>query len=147
MPHVGNVIIEDDVEIGANTCVDRAKFGSTVIGKGTKIDNLCQIAHNCRIGQQCVIAALVGLAGSVTVGDFVQIGGMAGIADHLEIGAGARIGANSGVISDIPPGETWMGYPADKAQAVLRQWAAIRKLPDQARRARQSASPGQREVQ
>lgn len=136
--HIGNVVIEDEVEIGANTCVDRGKFGSTIIGAGTKIDNLCQIGHNCRIGRCCVIAGQTGLAGSVTVGDGVQMGGRAGAADHLHIGKGAKIGANSVATRDIPDGAVWLGYPADNAQSVLRQWAAIRKLPDLFRRLKES---------
>lgn len=129
VPQIGTVILEDAVEIGANSCVDRAKFGSTVIGAGTKIDNLVQIGHNCRIGRACVIAGLSGIAGSTTIGDGVVIGGAVGIGDHLRIGDGARIGAKSGVTKDIPPGETWLGYPADPAREKLRQWATIRKLP------------------
>ncbi len=134
IPHVGNVIIEDGVEIGANSCVDRGKFGSTRIGAGTKIDNLCQIGHNCRIGRCCLIAALSGMAGSVVMGDGVQVGGKVGIADHLKIGNGAKIGAQSGVTRDIPAGASWLGYPADSSQSALRQWAAVRKLPDLLRR-------------
>jgi UDP-3-O-[3-hydroxymyristoyl] glucosamine N-acyltransferase len=127
---IGNVIIEDHVEIGACTCVDRAKFGATVIGAGTKIDNLCQVGHNTRIGRMCLIAGLTGIAGSVTIGDGVVIAGAVGIADHLRIGDGARIGAFSGVIRDIPAGHTVLGYPADESGSALRQWAAIRRLPD-----------------
>lgn len=136
IPHLGNVVLEDGVEIGANTCVDRAKFGSTVVGAGTKIDNLCQIAHNCRIGRMTVIAGLTGLAGSVRVGDGVQIGGGCGIADHRVIGDGARLAAKSGVIDDVPPGASWGGYPAQDFRAELRAVAAVRKLPEWSRKLR-----------
>ncbi len=129
VPHIGNVVIEDQVEIGANSCVDRGKFGSTVIGAGTKIDNLCQIGHNVRIGRSCVVAAQTGLSGSVVVGDGVLIGGRGGASDHVSIGAGARLGGNSVAFKDVPPGATWVGFPADDANAVKRQWASLRKLP------------------
>jgi UDP-3-O-[3-hydroxymyristoyl] glucosamine N-acyltransferase len=129
IPHIGTVVIEDGVEIGAGSCVDRAKFGSTVIGAGTKIDNLVQIAHNCRIGPGSVIAGLTAVAGSVTIGQGVVIAGCVGISDHVRIGDGARIGGGSGVTRDIPAGETWLGYPAFPAGETLRQWATIRKLP------------------
>lgn len=128
IPHLGGVIVEDDVEIGANTCVDRGKFGDTVIGAGTKIDNLVQIAHNCRIGRSCVIAGLAGLAGSVTVGDGVQIGAQAGLTEHLTVGDGARIGAQAGVMRDVPAGASVVGSPAVDAREAFRQVAALRKL-------------------
>ncbi|HRP63915.1 MAG TPA: UDP-3-O-(3-hydroxymyristoyl)glucosamine N-acyltransferase [Phycisphaerales bacterium] len=135
MPHIGNVIIEDDVEIGSNSCVDRGKFRATVIGAGTKIDNLVQIAHNCVIGRSCVIAGLNGLAGSVTVGDWVQIGAQSGIAEGLTIGTGAKIGARSGVMRDVPPGVTVIGViPAEEGRQVLRQAVSLRKLPELIRR-------------
>lgn len=129
-PHIGTVSVEDDVEIGANSCIDRGKFGTTVIGRGTKIDNLCQIGHNCRIGRNCVIAGLSGFSGSVIIGNDVKIGGAVRIAEHITVGDGASLGGGSGVIHDIGPGETHLGYPADLAGKTLRQWAAIRKLPD-----------------
>jgi len=134
IPHIGNVIIEDGVEIGANTCVDRGKFGSTVVGAGTKIDNLCQVAHNCRIGRCCVIAGCVGISGSVIIGDGVQIGGAVGIADHLSVGSGARLGGMAFITRNVPAGQVCLGHPADEAQAVLRQWASVRKLPALLRR-------------
>jgi UDP-3-O-[3-hydroxymyristoyl] glucosamine N-acyltransferase len=130
VPQIGTVVIEDDCEIGAGTCIDRAKFGATVIGTGTKIDNLVQIGHNCRIGRDCVIAALSGLAGSVTLGDGVQVAGAVGIADHVSVGAGARIGAHSGVMRDIPAGMVALGSPAEDMKRTLRQIAAVRKLPE-----------------
>lgn len=129
VPHLGAVQVHDDVEIGANTCVDRAKFGFTVIGAGTKIDNLCQIAHNVRIGRCCVVAAQTGLSGSVVLGDGVQIGGRGGASDHVTIGSGARLGGNSVAFKDVPPGATWIGFPADEASATKRQWASLRRLP------------------
>ena len=134
IPHTGNVVLDDDVEIGANTCVDRAKFGSTKIGAGTKIDNLCQIAHGCRIGRMTVIAGMSGLAGSVTVGNGVQIGGYCGIGDHKTIGDGARLAAKSAVMNDIPAGATWGGMPAQDIREELRVIAAIRKLPQWSRK-------------
>ncbi|MBX3364696.1 MAG: UDP-3-O-(3-hydroxymyristoyl)glucosamine N-acyltransferase [Phycisphaeraceae bacterium] len=129
IPHIGGVRIEDDVEIGANTCVDRAKTGDTTIGAQTKIDNLVQIAHNCRIGRAVIICGNSALAGSVRVGDGAMIGGSVKINDGVSIGAGARIGANSGVMNDIPAGENWLGIPASPSREALAQWAAIRRLP------------------
>ncbi|MGA1708555.1 MAG: UDP-3-O-(3-hydroxymyristoyl)glucosamine N-acyltransferase [Phycisphaerales bacterium] len=137
VPHLGNVVIGDDVEIGANTCIDRGKFGSTVIGAGTKIDNLCQIAHNCRIGRSCALSGLVGLAGSVTIGDGTLIGGGTGVADHLTIGRGVTIAAKSGVMNDIPDGETWAGYPAQERTQAMREAIAVRKLPDLVKKLKQ----------
>jgi UDP-3-O-[3-hydroxymyristoyl] glucosamine N-acyltransferase len=128
IPHIGNVVIGDHVEIGANSCVDRAKFGSTTIGSGTKIDNLVQIAHGCRVGRSCVICGQAGLAGSVTVGDGVMIGGKVGISDGIEIGAGAKIGAFAGVISNVPAGAVWMGGPAGPAGEWRRIYAGLRRM-------------------
>jgi UDP-3-O-[3-hydroxymyristoyl] glucosamine N-acyltransferase len=129
VPQLGIVVIEDDVEIGANSCVDRAKFGRTIVGRGTKIDNLVQIGHNCRLGRNTVIAALTGLAGSVVVGDWVTMGGCVGIVDHARIGDGATIGAKSAVTKDVPAGQTWVGYPARQAMRTFREWAALSRLP------------------
>ena len=128
VPQIGRVIIQDDVEIGANTTVDRGALGDTVIGEGTKIDNLVRIAHNAKIGRGCLIAGNVGLSGSVTLGDFVQIGGGAGIADHLTVGTGAKLAAASGLMHDIPPGENWIGAPAAPAKQKLREFALMRRL-------------------
>jgi UDP-3-O-[3-hydroxymyristoyl] glucosamine N-acyltransferase len=130
IPHIGNVELEDDVEIGANACVDRAKFGTTLVGEGTKIDNLCHIGHNVRIGKHCSISGLTGVAGSTIIEDGVMIGGGASIRDHITVGAKARIGGGSGVAADVPAGMTVTGYPADEVQATLRQWASVRKLPE-----------------
>jgi UDP-3-O-[3-hydroxymyristoyl] glucosamine N-acyltransferase len=140
IPHRGSVLLEDGVEIGANACVDRAKFGVTVIGAHSKIDNLCQIAHNCQIGRMSVIAGLTGLAGSVQIGDGVQIGGNTGIADHRRVGSGARLAAKSGVMEDVPAGATWGGFPAQDILAELRVVAAIRKLPEWSRKLRRLLS-------
>lgn len=129
MPHIGDVIIEDGVEIGANSCVDRAKTGSTLIGAGSKIDNLCQVAHNCRLGRCVVIAAGADIGGSVEIGDGALLGGGAAVKDHIRIGPGARIGGRSNVTRHVPAGEDWIGWPAGPAKSVLREWAAIRRLP------------------
>jgi len=139
VPQIGTVIIEDAVEIGSGTCVDRGKFGATRIGAGTKIDNLCQIAHNCRIGRSCVMAGCAGLAGSVELGDGVMIGGGTCVTDHRTVGAGARIGGMSGVHTDVPAGASYIGTPAGDAGAVLRQYAALRRLPDWIREAKRLA--------
>jgi UDP-3-O-[3-hydroxymyristoyl] glucosamine N-acyltransferase len=128
IPHVGRCVIEDDVEIGANTTIDRGSIDDTVVGRGTKIDNLVHIAHNVRIGEKCLIMAQVGIAGSVIVGDGAILAGQAGISGHLTIGAGARLAAQAGVFGDIPAGETWSGYPARPHRESLRASAALFKL-------------------
>jgi len=128
IPHIGNVVIGNQVEIGANSCVDRGKFSSTIIGDGCKIDNLVQIAHNCVLGQSCIMAGSSGLAGSVTLGNGVIIGGSASIKDHTTIGDGATVGAGSGVIANVPAGKTVLGYPATDSREMLKQWVALRKL-------------------
>lgn len=131
VPQIGNVIIGNAVEIGANSCVDRGKFSSTIIGDGCKIDNLVQIGHNCKLGQCCIMAGNSGLAGSVTLGNGVIIGGSASIKDHVTIGDGAIVGAGSGVTADIPPGKTMLGYPAVEARDALKQWAILKRLVKQ----------------
>lgn len=128
VPQLGAVIIEDDVELGANSCVDRGTGPDTIIGAGTKIDNLCQIAHNVNLGRGCLVAAQVGISGSAKLGDFVMIGGQAGIAGHLQIGDGAKIAGKSGVTKDIPAGMTVAGFPAIKATEHWRNLAAIKRL-------------------
>ena len=128
IPHVGRCIIGDDVEIGANTTIDRGSIDDTVVGKGTKIDNLVHIAHNVRIGEKCLLMAQVGVAGSVTIGDGAILAGQAGISGHLSIGAGAKLAAQAGVFGDIPAGETWSGYPARPHRESLRASAALFKL-------------------
>ncbi len=128
--HIGSVEIGDDVEIGSGSCVDRGKFGATVIGAGTKIDNLVQVAHNCHIGKNCALSALVGLAGSVSIGDWVVLGGHVGVADHLHVGNGSRVGGKSGVIRDVGPGETVLGYPALPLIQARKSWALMARLPE-----------------
>ena len=128
MPQLGRVVIGDDVEIGANTTIDRGSGPDTVVGQGCRIDNLVQIAHNVRIGRGCVIVAQSGIAGSTAVGDFVQVGGQAGLVGHLAIGAGARIAGQSGVIRDIEPGATYGGTPAVPIRSWHRQTAALARL-------------------
>lgn len=128
IPQIGNVIIGNGVEIGANSCVDRGKFSSTVVGDGCKIDNLVQIGHNSKLGKFCIMAGNSGLAGSVTLGNGVIIGGSASIKDHLTIGDGAIIGAGSGVAADIPAGKVMLGYPAVEARTALKQWAILKRM-------------------
>lgn len=128
IPQIGNVIIGHYVEIGANSCVDRAKFSATIVGDGCKIDNLVQIAHNSIMGRSCIMAGHSGLAGSVTLGDGVIIGGSASIKDHTTIHSGATVGAGSGVVGDVKAGATVLGYPAQDARDMLKQWVVMRKL-------------------
>ena len=128
IPQIGNVVIGNDVEIGANSTVDRAKFSSTIIGDGCKIDNLVQIAHNCVLGRSCIMAGSSGLAGSVTLGDGVIIGGSSSIKDHVTIHSGAVVGGGSGVMNDVAAGKTVVGYPATDSRDMFRQWVALRKL-------------------
>jgi len=130
IPQAGGVIICDDVEIGANTTVDRGTLGDTVIGKGTKIDNLVQIAHNVKIGEYCFLAGQSGVAGSTIIEDDVTIAGQVGIAGHLHIGAGAIIAAQAGVSKDIPTGAVVIGSPAQEKGKVWREMANIRSIPD-----------------
>jgi UDP-3-O-[3-hydroxymyristoyl] glucosamine N-acyltransferase len=134
IPHVGRCIVEDDVEIGANTTIDRGSIDDTVIGAGTKIDNLVQIGHNVRIGRLCLIMGQAGIAGSVRVEDGCMILGQVGISGHHTIGKGARLAAQAGVFGDIPAGETWSGYPARPHKEALRAQAALFKLPTLLRR-------------
>ncbi len=128
VPQLGIVVIGDDVEIGANTTIDRGSIRDTVIGAGSRLDNLVQIGHNVTIGRCCVIAAQAGIAGSVTIEDFVQIGGQAAIAGHVQIGRGARIGAQAGVMSDVPPGTAMVGTPAQPRTEFFRQVATLKKI-------------------
>jgi len=134
MPQVGNVILEDAVEIGANTTVDRATIGHTIIRTGTKLDNLVQVGHNAEIGRHNVVVSQAGIAGSTKVGDHNQIGGQVGIAGHLVIGDRVRIAAQSGIGSNVPDGETIQGSPAFKKGLYDRSYVVFRKLPDLKRR-------------
>lgn len=129
IPHVGRCILESDVEIGANSTVDRGSIDDTVIGAGTKIDNLVQVGHNVRVGKLCLIMSQAGIAGSVRVEDGCIIAGQVGISGHHTIGRGARLAAQAGVFGDIPAGETWSGYPARPHREALRAQAALFKLP------------------
>ncbi|MEJ0001537.1 MAG: UDP-3-O-(3-hydroxymyristoyl)glucosamine N-acyltransferase [Verrucomicrobiota bacterium] len=136
MLQIGNVLIGDDVEIGANAAIDRGALGSTSIGRGTKIDNLVHIAHNVIIGDHCLVMGQVGFAGSTRLGNYVVVASQSGIAGHLKIGNQATIGAKSGVMRDIPEGEVVLGYPAAPDKEAKRQWVAVAKLPDVIRRLR-----------
>lgn len=126
---VGIVVIDDDVEIGAGTCIDRATVGTTRIGRGTKIDNLVQVGHNCSIGENCLIAGMCGLSGSVTLGDRVSLGGGVGVSDHVSIGDDAVIMARSGVAATVPAREVWGGYPAVPHREVTQQLFSARRSP------------------
>lgn len=133
VPQVGTVIIEDDVEIGANVCIDRATMGATRVGAGTKIDNLVQIAHNVQIGRNCILCGQVGLSGSVIVEDDVMMAGQVGLRDHVKIGKGAILGAKSGIMADVGPGDFVMGAPAVLQREHMKMQAASRKLPEMSR--------------
>ncbi len=128
VPHIGNVVLGNDVEVGANACIDRAKFSSTTIGHGTKIDNLVQIGHNCRIGRGCIICGHTGVAGSVILGDGVVLGGNVGIADNVEIGPGAMLTGNTSATNDLPGGGVYMGIPATPIREARRNYVAFRNL-------------------
>jgi len=132
IPQLGNVVLQDDVEVGANSTLDRGKFpeDSTTVGAGTKIDNLVQIGHNCRIGRGCLIVAQVGISGTTTLGDFVVLGGQVGIAGHLRIGDRVQIGAQSGIMADASPGQILFGYPARPHREAFKLQALYAKLPE-----------------
>jgi len=134
--HLGNVMIGDDVEIGANAAIDRGVMGSTVIGEGTKIDNLVHVAHNVAVGKHCLILGQVGFGGSTRLGDYCVVASQAGIADHLKLGAQARVGAKSGVMRDVGDGETVVGIPAQPDGRMKRQWVAMQQLPELMKRMR-----------
>ena len=134
VPQVGQVIIHDDVEIGANVTIDRAALGATVIGRGTKIDNLVQIAHNVTIGEHCILVAQVGIAGSTKIGNYVTIAGQVGVAGHLRIADKVTIAAQSGVMHHIPEGQKWLGSPAGPDRVMKRQYLAMERLPELLRR-------------
>lgn len=130
IPHAGSVQIHDDVEIGPGCTIDRGKFGPTVIGQGTKLDNLCQVAHNVQIGRHCLLAAGTIIGGSTTLGDNVRIGGRTVVADNVSLGDDSSVGGASAVMKDVPAGEYWLGYPAHPGAATKRQWVAVAQLPD-----------------
>ncbi|RMF94444.1 MAG: UDP-3-O-(3-hydroxymyristoyl)glucosamine N-acyltransferase [Planctomycetota bacterium] len=134
---LGFVVIEDDVEIGANTTIDRGTYGRTVIGAGTKIDNLVMIAHNCRLGKGNIVCAQVGIAGSTTTGNYVVMAGQVGVRDHVHIGDGAVLGAMSGVINNVPAGAHVVGIPATPEKEQMLKQAALSRLPDMRRQLRQ----------
>ncbi|MBI5141926.1 MAG: UDP-3-O-(3-hydroxymyristoyl)glucosamine N-acyltransferase, partial [Nitrospirae bacterium] len=136
IPQAGIVVIEDDVEIGANAAIDRATVGQTVIGRGTKLDNLVQVAHNVRLGSGCLIAALGGVAGSSTLGDYVVMGGMVGVADHVKVGDRVMMGGHSGIASDVEPGKIVSGIPAFGHRDWLRSNLVFQRLPELERRLR-----------
>jgi UDP-3-O-[3-hydroxymyristoyl] glucosamine N-acyltransferase len=137
IPQVGTVVIEDDVEVGANVAIDRSTLGETVIKRGTKIDNLVQIAHNVVIGENTVVCGLVGISGSVTIGDNVTLAGQVGLADHVTIGANATIGAQSGVTKNLEGGHYYLGSPAVPIGQASRQYAVIANLPELSKRIRE----------
>jgi UDP-3-O-[3-hydroxymyristoyl] glucosamine N-acyltransferase len=134
IPQIGHVVIREDVEIGANVTIDRGALGATVIGKGTKIDNLVQIGHNVVIGEHCIIIAQDGISGSTRLGDHVTVAGQVGLAGHLKIGHRVTIGAKAGVMNHIPDGETWLGIPARPDRQMKRIFIALDRLPDLIRR-------------
>ncbi len=139
MPQLGRVVLEDGVEIGANACIDRGALGDTVIGRGSRIDNLVQVGHNVRLGQSCVLVALVGISGSTVLEDGVVMAGQAGVAGHLRIGARARIGAQAGVMNNVPAGADMLGTPAQPSRHTLREWAILRRLAARAQKGDKSA--------
>jgi UDP-3-O-[3-hydroxymyristoyl] glucosamine N-acyltransferase len=128
IPQTGRVIIQNDAEIGAGTTIDRGGIRDTVIGEASKIDNLCQIGHNVVIGRHCVVVAQSGLSGSVTLEDYAMLGGSVGLAPHVTIGSGARVAARSGIMHDVPPGETWGGYPAKPSRQWMREVSTLARL-------------------
>lgn len=136
VPQMGHVVVGEDVEIGANVTIDRGALGPTVVGRGTKIDNLVQIAHNVTVGEHCLLIAQAGIAGSTRLGDYVTLAGQVGVAGHLKIGSRVSIAAQSGVMHDIPDGETWFGYPAQPDKQTKRRIVALHQLPELLRRVR-----------
>ena len=136
IPQVGGLRIEDDVEIGANTAIDRATLGETIVRRGSKIDNLVQIGHNCDVGEDVILVSQVGISGSSRVGNRAMLAGQVGVADHVTIGAGAILTAKSGVPNDVPPGEVWSGIPSRPTSEQKRIWAGESQLPELIKRVR-----------
>lgn len=134
VPQVGACRLEADVEVGANTTIDRGSIGDTVIGRGTKIDNLVQVGHNCRLGRSVIVVSQAGISGSTRIGDGAVLGGQSGFQGHIEVGAGARVGAQAGVTASVAPGETVSGYPARPHREAMRAQAALFRLPELMRR-------------
>jgi UDP-3-O-[3-hydroxymyristoyl] glucosamine N-acyltransferase len=130
VPQVGSCRLEADVEVGANTTIDRGSIGDTVIGRGSKIDNLVQIGHNCRLGRSVIVVSQAGISGSTRIGDGAVLGGQSGFQGHIEVGAGARVGAQAGVTASVAPGETVSGYPARPHREAMRAQAAVFRLPE-----------------
>jgi len=143
LPHVGGCIIGNDVEIGANCTIDRGSIDQTVIGDGTKLDNLVHVAHNVRIGRLCLMAAQVGIAGSVRIGDGVVLAGQVGVSGHLTIGDKATITAQGGVVGNVPAGEMWGGFPARPHREQMRSYAALAKLPEWMKRVERTLRDGE----
>lgn len=138
IPHIGTVVIEDFVEIGANTCVDRAKFEATRIGAGTKIDNLVQIGHNTVIGKCCLIAGMAGISGSCKIGDGVTVGGQVGVSDHVNIGSKSMIAGRAAIMRDVPPNKKFFGYPARESRQAMKTLSLVEHLPELYDRVRQT---------
>jgi UDP-3-O-[3-hydroxymyristoyl] glucosamine N-acyltransferase len=130
VPQIGNVIIRDDVEVGANVTIDRGALGPTVIGRGSKLDNLIQIGHNVTLGEHCLLVSQSGVAGSTKLGSYVVLAGQVGVAGHLKIGNRVSVGAQSGVMNSIPDGEKWLGAPAQPDRQAKRQMIALQQLPE-----------------
>jgi UDP-3-O-[3-hydroxymyristoyl] glucosamine N-acyltransferase len=137
VPQIGHVVICDDVELGANVTVDRGALGPTIVGKGTKIDNLVQIAHNVTVGEHCIIVSQAGVAGSTKLGNYVILGGQVGLAGHLKIGNRVSVAAQSGVMNNIPDGEKWLWTPAQPDRQAKRQMIALQQLPELFRRVKE----------
>ena len=143
VPHVGRCVLEHDVEIGANSCVDRGSVDDTIIGAGTKLDNLVHVAHNVRIGKGCFLAAQVGIAGSTRIGDGVQFGGQSGAGGHANIGSGTTVAARAGVIADVGKGQTVSGFPARRHRDQQRSLAALNRLAEIIRPLERLLEPGE----
>jgi UDP-3-O-[3-hydroxymyristoyl] glucosamine N-acyltransferase len=137
VPQIGNVVIQDDVEIGSNVSIDRGALGSTVIGRGTKIDNLVQIGHNVVLGEHCILCGHVGIAGSTKVGSYTTMAGQVGVAGHLTIGSHVTLGAQAGVMNNVPDGEKWLGAPAQPDRDMKRIFIALQRLPELSKRVKE----------